>query len=410
MSAPREQILRDRRVGYVITDRSLCVMETAGARDVFLAGHEVWLGRSLPDMVPELVGSESALQDILSGTLPRLQIPWVNREGPDGSNHYHTLVDLPYYDEAGSIAGLIHVIQDVTEIGELEQRLMQHRNTLRMLERTLREQNVQLLAANAELQRLDEAKSAFVSVAAHELRTPLTSITGYIEMLLDGDAGSLNPQQSDYLRIVESSAQRLLHLTRDLLDVARLESGRFELVLQPTDLSALVAQVIVEQRPQLEVREQAIELVAGEALPPALVDRGRTAQIISNLIGNASKFAPPATSIQLSLAQAEQDPGFLRLTVKDAGPGISPDDQARLFKPFARGKEAAQSGQPGTGLGLYIAKSLVELHGGRISVESEPGLGSAFSLTLPMAASLPLLPPASAAGRASRSPQSQGTI
>lgn len=392
MAAHEEQILHDRRVGYLITDRSLCVTEVSGTREVFLDRPEAWLGRSLIDLVPELVGSESALRDILAGVLPRLQIPWINRDGPDGSTHYHTLVDLPCYDESGDIAGLIHVVHDVTEIGVLEQRLMQHRNTLRLMERTLREQNLRLMAANAELQRLDEAKSAFVSVAAHELRTPLTSITGYIEMLLDGDAGSLNPQQMDYLRIVESGSQRLLRLTRDLLDVARLESGRFELVLRPTDLGALVAQVIAEQRPQLEERDQRVELVAEAGLPQALIDRGRTVQIVANLVGNASKFSPPATSIRVSLAQAQENPGYLRLTVKDAGPGISQNDQAHLFRPFARGKQAVDGGQPGTGLGLYIAKSLVELHGGQITIESEPGSGAAFSLTLPVAAPLPAAP------------------
>ncbi len=254
MSAHQDQIMRDRRVGYAITDRSLIVTDVSGATGIFLNGQGGWLGRPLVDLVPELVGSEAALAEILDGALPRLQIPWVNRDGPDGTTHYHTLVDLPFFDDGGVITGVIHVVQDVTEIGELEQRVMQQRNTLRVLERTLREQNVQLLAANAELQRLDQAKSAFVSIAAHELRTPLASVAGYIEMLLDGDAGLLNERQRDYLHIVEASAERLMRLTRDLLDVARLESGRFELVLQPTDLQALVAGVIAEYRPQSEAR------------------------------------------------------------------------------------------------------------------------------------------------------------
>lgn len=389
MSVHHEQILRDRRVGYAITDDTLHVIEVCGVSDVFSGDGSTWLGQSLLDLVPELVGSEEAIAEILHGALPRLQIPWVNRDGTDGSTRYCTLVDLPHFDDRGAIAGLIHVVQDVTEIGALEQGLMQHRNTLRLLERTLREQNVQLLAANAELQRLDQAKSAFISIAAHELRSPLASVAGYIEMLLDGDAGLLNEQQSDYLRIAESSAARLLHLTRDLLDVARFESGRFELLLQPTDLHALVTGVIAEQRPQLEARRQVIELIAASTLPLALVDRTRTVQMVTNLIGNASKFSPPATTIRVLLSDAEQESGFLRLTVKDKGPGIAIDEQLHLFRPFVRGAAALETSQQGAGLGLYIAKSLVELHGGQISVESQPGAGAAFSLTLPMAATLP---------------------
>lgn len=389
MSPYHAQILQDRRIGYAIVDRSICVREVSGASDIFLDDHGSWLGRSLVDLVPELVGSEPALAELLDGTLPRLQIPWVNRDGPDGTVRYHTLVVLPFFDADSAIAGLIYIVQDVTETGELEQRLMQHRNTLRLLERTLREQNIQLLAANAELQRLDQAKSTFISVAAHELRTPLASVAGYIEMLLDGDAGPLNQKQGEYLRIVESSARRLLQLTRDLLDVARLESGRFELVLQPVDLTALVAGVVAEQRPQLEAREQAIELVADAALPLALVDRGRTVQVVANLIGNASKFSPPAAPIRVLLAVDEQEPGFLRLTVQDEGPGIPLEEQERLFRPFSRGVSGLEGGQQGSGLGLYIARSLVELHGGRISVRSERGSGSAFSITLPAAEPLP---------------------
>ncbi len=384
MGAHQEQILRDRRVAYAVTDRSLRVTEVCGASDILLNNHSAWLGRPLLDLVPELVGMEPALAEILDGTLPRMQIPWVNRDGPDGTTHYHTLVDLPCFDESGAVAGLIHIVQDVTEIGELEQRLMQHRNTLRLLERTLREQNVQLVAANAELRRLDEAKSAFVSIAAHELRTPLSSVTGYIEMLLDGDAGPLNEQQQDYLRTVESSAHRLLRLTRDLLDVARLESGRLELVLQPTDLRTLVADTIAEQRPQLDARRQVIVLEAPPVLPLALVDRGRTMQVVVNLIGNASKFSEPGATIRVLLAPAAE-PGYLRLTVRDTGPGIPPDEQAHLFRPFARGASALRSGQQGSGLGLYIAKSLVELHGGQISIASRPSAGAEFMLTLPQA-------------------------
>lgn len=381
----QECVLRDRRVGFAVTDRSLCVTEISGASETLLSDQGAWVGRSLLELVPELVGSEEALTEILSGSLPRLQFPWVNRDAPDGSTTYQTLVDLPFHDQTGAIAGLIHIVQDVTEIGELEQRLMQHRNTLRVLERTLRDQNVQLLAANAELRRLDEAKSTFVSLAAHELRTPLASILGYVEMLLDGDAGALNARQTEYLGIVASSAQRLLHLTRDLLDVARLESGRLELLLQPTNLAVLVARVIAEQWPQLGAQAQDIELEVCEALPFALVDPGRTIQIVANLISNASKFSPSATPIRVRLSLPEDAPGYVQLTVIDTGPGISPDDQARLFRPFARGTNALQNGPGGSGLGLYITKSLVEFHGGRIELQSAPGSGTSVSVTLPIA-------------------------
>ena len=378
-------VLRDRRIAYAVTDRNLRVQQVNGALQVLQSDAGSWLGKSLLELVPELFGSEDALKDILAGALPRLEIPWVNRDGDGGKTSYLTLVDLPCKDATGAIIGLIHVMHDVTEGGVLEQRLMQHRNDLRLLEKAQREQNAQLLAANIELRRLDEAKSTFVSLAAHELRTPLASITGYVEMLLDGDAGLLNGAQTEYLYTIDASAQRLLRITRDLLDVARIESGRLQLSLQTANLRDLLVEVAVEQRPQLEARSQQIHLTAADDIPPALVDPQRTIQVVSNLISNASKYAPAGTTITVNLLEAGDEPGFLRVAVTDEGDGVPPEDQSLLFRPFFRGTSAQITGMPGTGLGLYIAKSLVELHGGRISLESRPGVGATFAATFPMA-------------------------
>lgn len=395
LSAPEDAcagaqiVLWDRRIAYAVTDRELHIRQVRGALETLWSDAGGWLGRSLTDLVPELIGSEGALEDILAGVLPRLEIPWVNRDGDGGETTYLTLVDLPCRDATGAIIGLIHVMQDVTEGGVLEQQLMQHRNDLRMLEQAQREQNARLQAANTELRRLDEAKSTFVSLAAHELRTPLASITGYVEMLLDGDAGQLNAAQNEYLSTIDASAQRLLRLTRDLLDVARIESGRLQLSLQTVNLRDLLSAVAVEQKPQLEARSQQIHLTAPDAIPPALVDPQRTIQVVSNLVSNASKYAPMGTMITVDLQEADEEPGFLRIAVTDEGDGVPPEDQSLLFRPFFRGTSAQITGVPGTGLGLYIAQSLVELHGGHISLDSIPGLGATFSATFPMAVSMP---------------------
>jgi len=357
----------------------------SGALKVLQSDAASWLGKSLLDLVPELLGSEDALEGILAGVLSRLEIPWVNRDDDSGNTAYLTLVDLPCRDSTGAIVGLIHVMQDVTEGGVLEQQLMQHRNDLRLLEKAQREQNAQLRAANTELRRLDEAKSTFVSLAAHELRTPLASITGYVEMLLDGDAGPLNAAQTEYLSTIDASTQRLLRITRDLLDVARIESGRLQLSLQTVNLRALLAEVTVEQKPQLDARSQQIHLIAPDDIPPALVDPQRTIQVVSNLISNASKYAPAGTTITVNLQEADAEPGFLCVAVTDEGDGVPAEDQSLLFRPFFRGTSAQITGIPGTGLGLYIAQSLVELHGGHISLESRAGVGATFAATFPMA-------------------------
>jgi len=377
-------ILQDRRIAYAITDRNLNVVEVSGAVTMFHDGHKTSLGRSLLDLVPELVGSEAVLADIMAGRLPRFQLALVNRETTEGEIVYLTMVILPYRNRTGRIVGLLHLVEDITEMGTLQQQLAQRHNELHLLRDQLARQNLQLAAANTELRRLDEMKSKFVSVAAHELRTPLMSISGYLEMLLDEDCGPLNDDQREYLQIAQRSALRLLRITNNLLDVTRIETGRVELVLQPADLPALVETVAAEFGPQLEAKAQCLILRACPDLSPALCDETRAAQIIGNLLSNASKYSPEGSLITISVAPAEEE-GFLQVSVKDNGVGIPAEDQAKLFKRFFRSENADLSETGGTGLGLHITRSLVELHGGRIWFESEPGEGSTFYVTFPIA-------------------------
>jgi signal transduction histidine kinase len=275
------------------------------------------------------------------------------------------------------------VVDDITEMGTLEQRLAQNRNELRLLRDRLTRQNRELDAAIAELRRLSEMKSMFVSVAAHELRTPLASISGFVELLLDERTGSLTDIQREFLEIVQSSASHLIAISNNLLDATQLELGQIELVLQPVNLPALVKTAVAEFRPQLEAKAQRLTLQFSQNLPLVLCDQTRVAQIIANLLSNASKYTPEGGSIMVSLAPADQP--FVQLSVADNGVGIPAEDQARLFDRFFRAKTGHLTEASGTGLGLYITRSLVELHGGRIWFESEPEQGSTFYVTFPVA-------------------------
>jgi PAS domain S-box-containing protein len=377
-------ILQDRKIAYFIVDRNLIVTEVSGSLSMCGIAHETCLGRSLFELLPELIGSEGVLADILAGSLPRFQLPWVNRETAEGEAVYLTMVDLPYKDRSGQITGLIHVVHNVTEMGRLEQQVTQHRNELRLLRDQLAKQNLKLAATNAELRHLDQIKSEFVSVAAHELRTPLSSIMGYIEILLDEDFDPLTDQQRDFLQVVERGAHRLLSITNNLLDVTRIETGRIELWLEPTDLPALIESVASEFSLQLEAKAQRLTLRAVPGLPPALCDQVRAAQIIGNLLSNANKYTPEGGLIVVSVTQAEEQ-GFLKISVADDGVGISPEDQERLFDRFFRAESARLTRATGAGLGLHITHSLVEQHGGRIWLESELDQGSTFYVTFPMA-------------------------
>lgn len=379
-----EVILRDRGIVYAITDRRLTVVEISQAGGELQAWLNGWVGRPLIEVVPELIGCEEALAAMLAGQLPRFQLSYVNRELPGRETAYLTMIVLPCHDDAGRIVGLIHVVHDVTEVGRLEQRLTQQRNELRLLQEELHRQNLALAAANAELHRSAQMKSLFVSIAAHELRTPLASINGYLEMLLDGAAGPLVGRQREYLQIVESSTQRLLRITQDLLDLTRIEAGRLEITLRPTDLVELVDGVAAELSPQLAAKEQRLARRTADGLPRALCDPTRAAQVVGNLLSNASKYSPPGSEIGLEIA-ADSEEGFLRVTVTDCGAGIPEEDRPYIFDPFYRAPHAVQTGISGIGLGLYIARALVELHGGRLWFDSITGQGSAFHVTFPMA-------------------------
>jgi signal transduction histidine kinase len=381
-------ILQERQIACAVTDAALLIVEVADPGGIVPEYQQDCRGRLLTEIMPELVGHEETLIQIVVGELPRFQVPWINRGLPDGQAVYLTMLFLPHRDETGSIVGLLHIVQDVTEIAHLEQAVTQQCNELLLARDQLTQQNARLRASDAELQRLDEIKSSFVAIAAHELRTPLTAIMGYLELLSGGDAGSLNDAQMDCLRTAEAATHRLLRITNNLLDVTRLEAGRLELLLQPTDLAALVAAVATEQASLLEAKAQRLSLQTSVNLPPALCDAVRAGQIIGNLINNAGKFAPPDSTIDVRLSVATE-PGYLRVSVTDQGVGISPENHAMLFKPFGRINGAEAAGTDGAGLGLFIARSLVDLHGGRIWYENLLGEGITFHVNFPIADQTP---------------------
>jgi signal transduction histidine kinase len=246
-------------------------------------------------------------------------------------------------------------------------------------ERRLREQ---LEALNRRLEDVNQMKSEFVTVVSHELRTPLTAITGYMELLLEGQMGPLAAAQRQCLGMVTHNADRLVELIDDLLDIARIEAGKLELKRTTLDLAHLIHEVATALCPQIEAKGQRLTLDLAAALPTASGDAERVRQILMNLLSNAHKYTPSGGSITVT---AGREAGRVRIDVHDTGIGLSPEDQARLFTKFFRAQHPMTREVGGTGLGLAITRSLVELHGGAITVSSVPGQGSTFSVTLPAA-------------------------
>jgi PAS domain S-box-containing protein len=225
-------------------------------------------------------------------------------------------------------------------------------------------------------------KSDIVSIVSHELRTPMTSIKGFVDLILTGTVGPLNSQQHRFLNIVKSNADRLAELVEDLLDLSRIETGRLHLQLDDVSLPEVIHGVIDSFQSEIEEKELELIIDVPPDLPRVKGDRDRLIRILTNLVSNACKYTP--TSGRLCITAAPQD-GFLRVGVADTGIGISKEDQAKLFDRFFRVDHPMVRDSSGTGLGLSIVKSLVELHGGTLQVESELGEGSEFSFTLPLA-------------------------
>ena len=236
------------------------------------------------------------------------------------------------------------------------------------------------ISREAELERI---KNEFISTVSHELRTPMTSIKGYVDLLATDKAGPVTDMQRRFLQIIKSNADRLTALVNDILDISRLDAGRVKLEPQLIDLVALIQHVTTNFKHQLEEKKLSLTLNMPNDPPPAYADPDRVTQVLINLFSNATKYTRPNDSITISLKTLDH---YLQVSVSDTGLGISVEDQKRVFDRFFRAERDANSLVDGTGLGLPIAKMLVEMIGGEIWVESELGQGSTFTFTLPLEA------------------------
>jgi len=242
----------------------------------------------------------------------------------------------------------------------------------------------QLQQANQELERATRLKDEFLANMSHELRTPLNAILGLTESLTDGILGSVNEQQIQALQTVYSSGEHLLSLINDILDVAKIESGKMTLDLQPTSIDTLCqsSMILIKQM----AMEKSIQLYSKlqQNLPLVLIDERRIRQVLINLLSNAVKFTPENGQITLEVTKfSSQDTPYLRIAVIDTGIGISQDNIKKLFQPFSQVNSALNRKYMGTGLGLALVKRIVELHNGSVRVISELDKGSCFMIELP---------------------------
>lgn len=228
---------------------------------------------------------------------------------------------------------------------------------------------------------VDRMKTEFVSLVSHELRTPLTSIKGYTEMVLDGDAGDVNEEVTEYLTVVFNNAERLVALVNDLLDLSRIESGRIQLKSEHVDLNAVVKNVVLMMEQKIEEKGQTLTVTIDPTATRVIGDNDKLVQVVTNYVSNAYKYTQAGGSIRLDVTRED---GLAKVAVADNGHGISPEDQAHLFTRFYRVDNSMTREVGGTGLGLSIVKQLIELQGGTVGLTSALGQGSTFWFTVPL--------------------------
>ncbi|HEV2862242.1 MAG TPA: sensor histidine kinase [Pyrinomonadaceae bacterium] len=267
----------------------------------------------------------------------------------------------------------------VQVLAELEEK----REQMEALNRRLEASNRELNEANAKLREMSAMKEEFLALTTHDLRSPLTVISGVINFFSSGRLGDLTPEQKNMVQMMERNTQNLIELVNDLLDASKLESGTMRLDAASIELRGLVEELGNQMLPLAREKEIALEELIPEDLPLLKADRAKLRRVLVNLVSNALKFTPRGGRVELSARP--EGPGWVRVSVADNGVGIMPDDLSDIFDKYAQARSRATRSEKGTGLGLYITRQLVELHGGHIEVQSEVGKGSTFSFTIPTA-------------------------
>jgi len=338
-----------------------------GAEQMFGYTAEEMIGQSGSVLVPEEEAEDSSMRiaSVIELGEGRFE---VTRRRKDGTLIEIAVTMSAVRNSEGDAVGVAAIAQDITDRRRLEQER----------EEFTRELEVR----NERLLELDRLKDEFVALVSHELGTPLTSIRGYLELVLDGEAGEVTGEQRQFLGVVERNANRLLDLVGDLLFLAQIEAGKLSLEVGAVDLARVAAESVETARPLAEEKEITLAL-ATSPLPLLAGDRARLGQLLDNLVSNAVKFTPQGGRVDVRASSSRE---HAVLEVRDTGMGIPADEQEHVFERFFRTSRATEQAIQGTGLGLAISKAIVHAHGGRITLASDDGEGATFRVTIPIRA------------------------
>jgi signal transduction histidine kinase len=281
-------------------------------------------------------------------------------------------------DEVLAMKAVHMGVQDYLVKGDVTSKQLEH-----ALRYAVERQGLQLALEVARKQQI-EFKNRFLSHVSHELRTPLTCIHQYVTLLLDGLAGPVAPEQTDHLKTILKSVNQLHAMIRDLLEATRADSGKLRVEPRCIDIGELIQQAVAMMRPTAADKRVRLEIAPDQKIPLVYADPDRALEVFINLLDNGIKFTPAGGSVTVKAAIVETDPTAVYLSISDTGRGIPPDSLPQVFDRLYQDPNAVDGNRTGLGLGLYIAKEIVTLHGGRMWVASEPGNGTTFSFTLPL--------------------------
>jgi len=307
----------------------------------------------------------------------------------DGSEFPGELSASVLKDTFGNPVGFIAITRDITERKQMERELQERseqldaqNEELRSLAKELVAQQQELIEKTMEVERANQLKSEFLAHMSHELRTPLNVIIGFSELMLDKVPGKTNKEQRQCLNDILGSSRHLLNLINGVLDLSKIESGKTELRLTNIALTEVIESLRSTMMPILAPRKQSLEIEVEEGFPLVSADRAKVRQVLLNLLSNSTRFTPDGGKLKI---EAVREDNWCQVSVSDNGSGIKKKNQERIFEPFCQLDSPLTKEKVGTGLGLTIARQIVEKHGGQIWVESEYGRGSRFTFTLPLA-------------------------
>jgi PAS domain S-box-containing protein len=345
------------------------------AEQLFGYTAEEIVGQSILKIIPE---DRRAEEDyVLSRVRAGLVVQHFEtvRRRKDGTMVEISLTVSPVKDAAGEIVGASKIARDITE----RRRFEELRRRAAEFERE--SHRIELEDQHRRMQEAQRLKTEFAANMSHELRTPLNAIIGFAELMHRGKLGPLTNQQAEYVRIMLTSSRHLLRLISDVLDIAKAESGRIEFRPEPADAAAVTREVCDIVRGLAAGRQIRISIDVDAAPDHIVVDVGKLKQVLYNLLSNAIKFTPAGGSVRLGVRPDGSD--HFRIDVADTGIGIKPEDLDRLFVEFQQLDAGTSKRYGGTGLGLALSKRIVEAQQGTITVASEWGVGSTFSVRLP---------------------------